>query len=362
MTSSQLRILFVVLIVGCSDYSISAQPDAPIAETSPEGSPDTPADTPVGTPADTPPTTTTDETHTGAVTGTICDPEGAAPVVFADVQIDLGGRVASTLTDADGQFTLTDLPYGTHTLEITRGGFQATHVVTIDRPLVELADDVCLENDRRFLVFEGDYDAVEDILDDLGIPYDTAFLGGSMQLDILTDPTALDDYEVILLNCGMDETWMWSSQGTVGTNLRQWVRGGGALYVSDWAFQAVEQAFPDAIDFWGPDHQPDEAYGGREGSFTASVLDPAMQQTLGSSSVLLSYDLPGWTVAEGAASTTEVLVEGPARTVYSSSRPILPLAMRFQEGAGQVLFTTFHNEVQLSSEVEAVLREMLLAL
>src|SRR3989475_7296617 len=63
---------------------------------------------------------------TGAITGTVLDPSGAV-VANADVRIvnqDTGTLTRTTKTDSNGWFTVTLLPVGTYTINVTSAGFQ----------------------------------------------------------------------------------------------------------------------------------------------------------------------------------------------------------------------------------------------
>src|SRR5437762_13690075 len=63
---------------------------------------------------------------TGAITGTVQDPSGAV-VANADVRIvnqDTGTLTRTTKTDSNGWFTVTLLPVGTYTINVTSAGFQ----------------------------------------------------------------------------------------------------------------------------------------------------------------------------------------------------------------------------------------------
>lgn len=70
---------------------------------------------------------------TGTITGRITDKETQAPVSGATVQAVSGsGRaVASAVTDADGQFRLTNVPAGAHSLIVTMVGYETARVPSV---------------------------------------------------------------------------------------------------------------------------------------------------------------------------------------------------------------------------------------
>lgn len=60
--------------------------------------------------------------QSGIITGTVCDSDTSAPLQGASVTIR-GNETLGTSTDAEGRFTLTGVPAGTHTLLITYVGY-----------------------------------------------------------------------------------------------------------------------------------------------------------------------------------------------------------------------------------------------
>jgi hypothetical protein len=305
-----------------------------------------------------------EQTYPGAVSGRVCDPSGDGWVIGARVWIQLpDGTVTETLTDAEGRFLLENVPYGTWELHIEKGSFGSTVSVFVDQELVALSQDECLDPSTRIAVLAGSYDSTEELLDALGLTYDLFPQGGSTQIDFLRDAARLKSYDIVVLNCGMDEDWLYEARQAVAKNLADFVRGGRSLYASDWTFQAIEAAFPDAVDFFGSDDFPSEAYSGDEGYLLGEVLDPNMKALLGSDSADIHYDLAGWVIAVQADAKTEVLVKGHPTTIWQDE-PVhdAPLAVRFREGAGTVVFTTFHNEPQMTLDMDAMLREIILSL
>src|SRR5947208_15462579 len=70
---------------------------------------------------------------TGAITGTVLDPSGAV-VANADVRIvnqDTGTLTRTTKTDSNGWFTVTLLPDGTYTINVTGARFQEANFTEV---------------------------------------------------------------------------------------------------------------------------------------------------------------------------------------------------------------------------------------
>jgi hypothetical protein len=360
-----MRMLWpIVLVVGCSDYKISS-----MEESAATGLADTGVSS-VDTGSPPSATDTGELSGAGSVAGRICDPGGTGWVAGARVWIDVdwdgdgvGDEVIETTTDAEGRFLLEGVPPGTWEVHVQKGSFTTSVMVEVTDGLVELSDDECLGADLDIAVLRGSYDSTEDILDGLGLTYDLIEQGGTNQLDFLMDAERLGSYDIVFMNCGMDEDWLYSGTEQVTANLAQFVEAGHSLYASDWAFLMVEATFPQAIDFYGDDDFPFDAYGGDEGTLQVDVVDPTMQDILGSTVADVHYDLAGWVMAVGAETSAEVLVKGSPVSLWDP-HPLedAPLAVRFHAGEGRVVFTTFHNEPQITSDMELMLREIILSL
>jgi hypothetical protein len=359
-------VLVVLLLSGCSEYELKGYDRA-------EGGDDT---APVTEDTDGAPPV--DPSEVGAVQGRVCNTNGGDWVVGADVYIIIdsdGDGVEDyrieTATDADGYFTLEDVPMGTHTVYVEKGSFSTTFEVLVDEPgTVELADEECLDaSDVEIAVITGAYDSIEDILDELEMDY-TRYngLSGQAYLQFLTDPSEMAQYDIIFFNCGINDQWINSSGGEIGSNIKDYVESGGSIYTSDWAFYFFEKGFPDAVDFFGEDSRVDSARVGSMGNIMGDVLDANMQAVLGSNTADLYYDLSSWAVAESVdSSNTEVLIRGNATyedymswsfgTVANS-----PLAIRFEKGGGTAIYTSFHNERQATVDMTRLLEEIILSL
>ena len=70
--------------------------------------------------------------------------------------------------------------------------------------------------------------------------------------EFLTDPLWMAEYDIIFLNCGLDDTLL--AEGTYAPaaldNLRGFVDAGGSIYASDWAADTVRMTFPGRIQFY----------------------------------------------------------------------------------------------------------------
>lgn len=318
----------------------------------------------------------------GILKGRICDPSGGGWVVGANVYISLDydgdgieDRRLEDITDSEGFFELDGLTVGLQTVYIQKGSFLSSFEVDFPGGTYELPDPECLNGgDIKIAVVGGDYDHIESIISQFDLGFD--FYSRYAYLDFLLDIDTMNTYDIIFFNCGMPFNWL-GHRGQVATNLRDYVDEGGSVYASDWAHMIIEAAWPNQIEFVGNDGNffdpstaislNNSAFVGRAASITADVLDQNMQGLLGSSTANLNYDLDAWVVMESASTDTAILVRGnaptydPATFTPNGVLQNVPLAVRFSPG-GTVIYTTFHNETQITIDMEAVLKEIILSL
>ncbi len=355
----------LALLAACSDYDLSRLNGKSLPAEDTAGLPD--GDTGASHPPDE---------ETGSVKGRVCDLTGEGYVVGAEawIAIDDDGdgaedRRISDTTDADGYFLLEGVPLGDHVIHVEKGSFSTEIPVSLTDPgLLELTDEECLSpDDVTVAVITGYYDSIETILRDLGVDYD-AIDGKTSRdyIDFLTDLDRMKEYDIIFFNCGISDGWITSgSKGEIGSNIKDYVEGGGSIYTSDWAHYFFEVAFPDAIDYYGDDDRVDDARIGQSGRLTADVLDANMKAILGSDTADLNYDLDAWVIPVSAKSTVDVLIQGdaPINWWYGGGTVTdAPLAVRFDKGSGTALYTTFHNESQNTIDMDALLEEIILSL
>lgn len=357
MTRPMLTAFF---LTGCVMENNIHTPDHQNSGIDDQGQPGQGEDIPTDAPDDL-------ELSQGDVWGQICAPAGDAWVVgahvYVDIDVDGDGTPewrAEDWTDEDGAFLLTGLTTGMHTINVEKGSFRTTFDVEVDEDGTELSSAECLDPDSvSVAVVTGEFDAVEQIIRDLGIDYDI-FEGrtGPQYVGLLTDPDALAAYDIVFLNCGINDMWRPRAD-QVNTALNQYVASGGSIYASDWAFSIIENSFAERIDFLGNDSQQMSVAVGREGTIDADVVDPDMQGVLGGTIAKLNYDLGNWAVISDA--DADILIKGNTQTYGSGRQEDVPLAVQFDEG-GRVIYTTFHNENQLTVDMEILLREIILKL
>lgn len=318
----------------------------------------------------------------GSVLGQICTPDGEGWAVNARVYLPIDynddGMVddeLETWTDQEGRFTLDHVPDGSHTLLVEKGSFTASVPVTVSGT-TELKEPTCLDPDSvSIAVVYGEYDQVQELITALGLPFD-GYSGAELHT-LLFDPERLSLYDIIFFNCGAGYSWL-SEREAVAANLLQYVEEGGSIYASDWAHQFIEAPFPRLIDFYGEDNlfvdpvvwQGDLSrvpHIGMAGSINGQVLDETMQLRLGGGAQL-QYDLDAWVVPLNTRAATTALIRGDAPVLdLTTGAPAgvlkdVPLATRSHVGEGVVIYTSFHNEQQMTRDMEIALKEIILSL
>lgn len=284
----------------------------------------------------------------GDVVGKICGLGGAGPVPGATVWVQTpSGRVEAT-TNEQGDFVLTCVPPGTQTLTAESGSWNTSFPVTVfDGQITSVPGQQCLNpQSANVAVVWGQWDQMENILDQLNIPY--TFYDENQASSFFSNPATLAQYDIIFLNCGFPESLIYAGAGL--QNLRDYVNNGGSLYASDYAYDAIEVTFPSFVDFQGDDNQRNAAEGSTW-SGALDVVEATLRSALGGRS-----QVPVDAVYVGIDSVD------PATTVFlqgaqNGNRANEPFMVKFQPMApssGQVMFTSFHNNGQ--ADILAIFR------
>ena len=183
----------------------------------------------------------------------------------------------------------------------------------------------------------------------------------------------IHNYDIVFINCETSYENLLSDSSRVQI-LREYVRNGGRLYVTDRSYDFIERVFPEFIDFYLSDYTPEAdpetmnaAQQGNGGITTeADVKDNMLKEWLKVVSCVDTMDNPvecvnpstgkvqiggfasDWAVMNGPhtskASEVKIWVEGPVEFGYPIDSGIKPLTASFPFGSGKVLFTSYHTE------------------
>ena len=187
--------------------------------------------------------------------------------------------------------------------------------------------------------------------------------------------SGLQQYRTVFFTDGMRGCNRWEYNGvaeddhlvqdqTVVDNVEFSVRNGLRLYFSDWTYDLMERAWPDLVDWVGDDEEIDDAQNGLQQEVSASIVDEGLAEAMGvpvGSQLDIVFNFGDWAVIDSVDETqVDVLVTGDV--VYDdpvTGEPRMkedaPLLVSANVGSGVVLFTTFHNEAQISDETRDVL-------
>lgn len=325
---------------------------------------------------DVPPETPSD----GGITGQVCDEqlqvwmEGATVYAHKTDENGVVYDTATDVTDHEGRFELF-LPTGkTYDVYIAKGNeiVQQFAVEVPPETMVELPEPSCFGDvDVSVAVVSGAYDDLEVLVQAVGIG---SFLEVDGQanaeiVDFLSNPALMAEQDVIFFNGGHIEDGVVYPTGDpqvdlIRSNLQTYVQGGGVVFASDWAYDLVEQTWPDKIDFLGDDTILDAAQKGEAGDVTAVVADEFMEAAVGFGQVTVAYDLSVYPVVASVGPDTRVYLQ--ANLDYRNGQTVdtmqgSPIAMSFEDGNGRVYYTGYRNTVNGVGDMLAVLQYLLSA-
>ena len=329
--------------------------------------------------------------ETGTVVGRVCAPDGRTWLAGARVLVgDPNNPLVETSTDADGNFTLTGVPEGQQTVTVIKNSFTATYSVTVTaNGTITIPVDQCavVPTATRVAVLSGLYDNVRCVLtgssdplasrpgdactvSGLGLdPSNVTTVNGTASgwaSSFLGNFATMSQYDIIFFNCGVADgsATTGANAGTYAANLRQYVEQGGSIYASDWAAPLIELAFPEFITWQNGTPQNDNVQTAKVGNpqtvSNAAVTDPGIRAALGQNTVAISYDLPAWVAMQSTAPATRVYIRGTASGTNASgfgnvTMSNIPFTVGFDVGQGRVVYTSFHQERNLTPDMLAVL-------
>ncbi len=320
----------------------------------------------------------------GAISGKICGVgEGVAADTYwlsgAQVSVTLGSTTLETTSDLHGDFLLEGVPAGTRQVKVVKGSYAAVFSVNVVAGETVVAQPVCVGEGARLGVVTGIYDPMEEQLVDLGLeisgcvpsdapgcPDELASDGGILLVDggsnayitgLLLEPDVLAELDILFFDCGLQADYLASSPPAARQALRDFVSGGGSIYVSDWGYEILRWAFPDLLDFVGNDDVSGAAkVGALDLSLDALVVDAGLAQALGGDAdVELVYNKGSWVVLEPEQPEgVRTWVLGDVGVAGGGVIEDAPLLVSLPYGDGRIFFTTFHSGEQTSEQMPMV--------
>ena len=233
--------------------------------------------------------------------GVYCEPCQAAPA-------------GAVLSDHTGSFIVPDAQPGKRWLVIQKGQFRleqeldiTTSDITLETAQTTLPSVMDQANGKwipRVAIAAGSYDPLESILGKMGIgavdaqgsysatngKLDLVDNGGntlgmtvSTLEALVRDPAKLASYHIILIPCSGDSNTAALQDQQVLKNLRDYVKLGGKLYVTDWSGEWMDNVFPTQVQlgeggfggFGGSIDTPASAYASVSDSWNSSQFGSA---------------------------------------------------------------------------------------
>jgi molecular chaperone DnaK len=156
----------------------------------------------------------------------------------------------------------------------------------------------------------------------------------------------LSQYDLVFINCLADMTQVVGNGLQLNPTknaeaLRQFVTAGGVLYVSDYALANISIPFPGFIQFG-------QKGDGKAGKVTAEVVDENLKKLVGNA-VPIDFNT----------------IYAPVRSVSDDCKVYLakgsePILVSFPYAKGHVVYTSFHNGVQVSEKEKELLKFIIL--
>lgn len=198
--------------------------------------------------------------------------------------------------------------------------------------------------------------------------------------DFLADKYAIGAFDVVFLSSGMrgagellynnanEPDDQLVTDPAVIAAIQEFVDLGGHLYVTDWAYDLIEVAFPGAIEFLGDDLNLDDAQQGEPQTVNARVVDQVMLESLemsaGANEVETVFNFDSWAVVESVGAGTDVLLE--ADIIYQDGADLIPIAAspvltvtEVGDRGGKVVYTAFHTEAQITPDVQDIINYLI---
>jgi hypothetical protein len=198
---------------------------------------------------------------------------------------------------------------------------------------------------------QGQWDAMEDILDQLKLPYT---LYPQDDTSIVDNYSTLSKYDILIINCGAGE----SLDSNTINNLKNWVLAGNSFMASDYAYDYFEKAFPNAVDFYGDDNISNDAQSGGSARgiqgctapLMCDIIDQNMVALMGVNQVGISSIC--WATADSAAPDAVVHIEGD---VYNKQQknPVIA-SYKPTQTSGRIVFASFHLKDQNAANMKKI--------
>jgi len=276
---------------------------------------------------------------TGTVSGQVFSKNGIEKIQGAFVTVENMNNSPQAFTDLEGKYTLAGVPIGSQSLLIQKGLFKSIVVLTVSEGATVNVPSTHLESTGKLGFVYGSYDNIQHIIrNNLGYSID------SLNILDLRNAALLSNYKAIFINCGADEVLIYDGKGMDA--LKTYIQNGGSVYASDWAGEFVEFMFPDKLNIETT---------GIDQVITANIIDANLKNFIGKETVAINYDLGGWGEISVVGQSVTTLLSADYKDYMGNNLTNKPLAILFSYGSGKVIYTSFHNEANVTSDAVKVL-------
>jgi len=293
------------------------------------------------------------------------EPRGAV----CDTCVDLTGKPSSATSKIDGTFELNVFAPGKQYLVVEKGRFRRVREITLKAGAnVAPAESTTIAGSNnpsvgdyapKILVIPTSFSAYDNVhrtLSSLNFDFDE--LTDAAAVAALKSSTKLKEYAFIFLPCGTNDESSCSTgnafDATVKARLKDYVKSGGRLYVTDYAYEYVRQNWPRHIK-WANSSETNPAIdlgaacGGGSTTRAGTWEDPGLKQWMGVvGNRTAGEDLEGiYTTVNGVGTVTG---EDPSGAAIQVTPKIWvkadgkPATITFPDKCGRVLFSTNHTE------------------
>ncbi|MFO0549781.1 MAG: hypothetical protein U0271_15415 [Polyangiaceae bacterium] len=328
----------------------------------------------------------------GHLTGKVVAPEGTIPIsgalvylspaapeaipdqVYCDTCISLSPVTPYAFSNADGTFDLPVYSEGSFKIVTQKGAFRRVRDITAAAGTAAVPQEVTRLPSRtdkaagddipKMAIRIGQWDAIEDTLEKLGIASD-AFdrfeysfppnPNDPLSPDkLFNDYATLSKYHIVFVPCsGSSGTTCddyTTSSGTVKSNIQNFVASGGKLYVTDYSYDFVRQPFPDYVDWSQQTNEIGSACLTGEYTAPAVVHDQGLTDWLAAQGIT-NFDVEAnWTMIDAVNPVMSTDVDNnpvtvtPKVWVGAAIQGEHPSTISFERQCGRVLFSTYHTE------------------
>lgn len=317
----------------------------------------------------------------GIIRGRVCAQNGRSWLPDAMAYTNLYNEdgyiteVKKAYSDRDGYWQLDGLPGNREYTIYVQYGQDVLQEETIflgDAETLYLDEPACFDPTALDIALvSGDYDDIQRVLESMGFTSYTLINGDDPESlkAFVTDIESMRRFDLIFFNGGHLEKGIFydtnpanETPALVAANLQSYVSEGGAVYASDWAYDVIEKAWPDPIDFMGDDKTPDAAQLGEYDVINAAVTDESLAAFLGKNQVEIEYDLPVWPPIASVQPYVSIHLSGTVRYREGQSSYTLasvPVLVSFSQGSGRVGFSTFRIAANNNADTLLTLQHIL---